>query len=229
MRPQPKWLRALGNTRDGVFISDATQRIVFWNKGAERLLGHTRSEVLGRQCHKVIAGRVRNKRWCRPDCQVRRCLQRGTELENFDLLTSTKGGQAVWVNVSIIGLPQKQQVLTLHLLRDINHQKRLERAVDHIARTLKVYGVLPDQTQEARSPGRKTEPPYSLSAGKPALTARELEIFGFLSHGFSTLAIADRLGLSQHTVRNHIKNALRKSGLRSRAEAVSFAIRNGLL
>ena len=58
MSPQPKWLRAPGNTRDGAFISDATQRILFWNKGAERLLGYTQSEVYGRQCHKVIAGRI---------------------------------------------------------------------------------------------------------------------------------------------------------------------------
>lgn len=126
MRYQAKWLRALGNTGDGVFVVDAAQRIVFWNKGAERLLGYTEGEVLNRSCHEVIAGRLRSgKVWCRSDCEVQGCVQHGIPVHNFDLLTSTKQGQNLCVNVSIIALARQDQSLTLHLMRDVTRREQV--------------------------------------------------------------------------------------------------------
>jgi DNA-binding NarL/FixJ family response regulator len=61
-----------------------------------------------------------------------------------------------------------------------------------------------------------------------ALTPREFEVIQLLAHGRSTGEIVDELVVSIHTVRNHVRNILAKLGARSRVEAVSIAIREGL-
>jgi two-component system, NarL family, nitrate/nitrite response regulator NarL len=61
------------------------------------------------------------------------------------------------------------------------------------------------------------------------LTPRELEVLRLLSEGLGARAIADRVGLSVHTVRDHIKSVLRKLAAHSQLEAVVTATRRGLV
>lgn len=63
----------------------------------------------------------------------------------------------------------------------------------------------------------------------PALTPRQHEILGLLTQGLSTGAIAVRLGLSEETVRNHIRALLAALDAHSRLEAVAVARRYGLV
>jgi DNA-binding CsgD family transcriptional regulator len=53
------------------------------------------------------------------------------------------------------------------------------------------------------------------------LTHREQEVLGFLARGTTTAEMAQHLGISAHTVRDHIKALLGKVGVRSRAELVA--------
>ncbi len=66
-------------------------------------------------------------------------------------------------------------------------------------------------------------------AGRETLTEREREVLGLLSEGLTNAAIADRLVVSVHTVRNHVANLSSKLGARSKLEALSIAVREGLL
>jgi len=54
------------------------------------------------------------------------------------------------------------------------------------------------------------------------LSPRELEVMQLLLEGLTTTAIADRLSISRHTVRDHLKHLYRKTETRSRAELVSL-------
>ena len=65
--------------------------------------------------------------------------------------------------------------------------------------------------------------------GAAALTDREREILGLIAQGLSNAAMAERLVVSVNTVRNHVANLLGKLGARSKLEALSIAIREGLL
>jgi DNA-binding NarL/FixJ family response regulator len=61
------------------------------------------------------------------------------------------------------------------------------------------------------------------------LTLREKEVLSHLADGLSNAAIAQRLGLSVNTVRNHVQNVLMKLNAHSKLEAVAIATREGLL
>ena len=55
---------------------------------------------------------------------------------------------------------------------------------------------------------------------KNFLTLREREIFNLLVNNLDTEEIAEKLGISSKTVRNHISNVIQKLGLRSRSQAL---------
>jgi DNA-binding CsgD family transcriptional regulator len=57
-----------------------------------------------------------------------------------------------------------------------------------------------------------------------SLTPRESDVLRLLARGCTYEQAADRLGVSQHTVQSHIKNAYRKLGVRCAAAAVMRAI-----
>jgi DNA-binding NarL/FixJ family response regulator len=61
------------------------------------------------------------------------------------------------------------------------------------------------------------------------LTERELEILDLLAHGMSNADIAQQLTISVHTVRNHVANLSAKLGAHSKLEALSIAVREGLV
>jgi DNA-binding NarL/FixJ family response regulator len=61
------------------------------------------------------------------------------------------------------------------------------------------------------------------------LTEREREVLALVAEGLSNAAIAERLVVSVHTVRNHIASLSGKLGAHSKLEALSIAVRRGLL
>ena len=61
------------------------------------------------------------------------------------------------------------------------------------------------------------------------LTAREREVLRLLADGCSYEQIAQRLGISVHTVGTHVKNTYRKLGVRRAAHAITRAVELSLM
>jgi DNA-binding NarL/FixJ family response regulator len=61
------------------------------------------------------------------------------------------------------------------------------------------------------------------------LTAREREILQLISEGLTNSVIASRLFISVNTVRNHVQSVLAKLNAHSKLEALSIAIRDGII
>ena len=63
----------------------------------------------------------------------------------------------------------------------------------------------------------------------PPLTERELEVIRALARGMSDRQIAQSLGISEKTVRNHTSNIYRKLHIFDRTQAVIYAVREGVI
>ena len=98
----------------------------------------------------------------------------------------------------------------------VRGQAAIDPAVQHhlvnsIARTAPLEWTPPDQSR--------------LPDG---LTPREASVLALIAEGLSNAEIADRLTVSETTVKSHINHLYAKSGARDRAQAVTYAYRNGL-
>jgi len=72
-------------------------------------------------------------------------------------------------------------------------------------------------------------PPDSHEDFAEPLTPREIEVLMLLADGKGNKEIANRLKVSEHTVKFHVSSILGKLGAASRTEAVTEAIRRGLV
>lgn len=61
------------------------------------------------------------------------------------------------------------------------------------------------------------------------LTPRELEIFRLLIENETTKTIAEKLSISDKTVRNHISNVIGKLGVSSRTQAIIMLAKSGMI
>jgi DNA-binding NarL/FixJ family response regulator len=66
-------------------------------------------------------------------------------------------------------------------------------------------------------------------AAHPTLTTREIEVMELVAAGRRDKEIAVALAISDHTVRVHVKNIFAKLGVSDRTEAMSVAIRRGII
>ena len=82
-------------------------------------------------------------------------------------------------------------------------------------------------TEFAREPGEGEDDPSDGEASP--LTGRETEVLSYASEGLTDREIAQRMWLSVHTVKSHMRNILAKLHVGSRHGAADYARRKGLL
>ena len=80
--------------------------------------------------------------------------------------------------------------------------------------------------QAASAPARPGEAPGVAGPPPDGLTQREVEILGLIAQGLTNPEIAQRLFLSNHTVKTHINRIFAKTGSRDRVAAIGYAHRH---
>ena len=125
--------------------------------------------------------------------------------------------------------------MRLLLVGTPDERERLRAEIDHTSFT--VAGEFTTMA-DARSAGIEAEAILICSPGGRAFTARpfeesltprEVEVLALLAEGLSNKAIAERLGISDQTVKFHVAAICGKLGAANRTDAVRRAIRRGLV
>jgi two-component system, NarL family, response regulator LiaR len=111
-----------------------------------------------------------------------------------------------------------------YLLKDI----RPRELAESLRKAARGESVLHSQVAarmiaEVRAAKRKVPPAFA------ELTPRELQVLQLLAEGQSNTAIAEKLVLSEKTVRGYISNILSKLQMEDRTQAAVFAWRQGLM
>jgi DNA-binding CsgD family transcriptional regulator len=173
------------------------------------MLGYPAREVIGRACCDVLAGYdEHDNRLCHPGCHVRTLLGMGESVQNFDMRTRTKAGHPLWLNISVLRVPNGRSGSDIvYLFREVTAAREMMRLVHE---------------RLAAAAGRQ-------DAAAQTLTRREIEILRLLASGLRTTDIVERLHVSRATVKNHVQGILAKLGVHSRLEAVAYANRHRML
>jgi DNA-binding NarL/FixJ family response regulator len=140
----------------------------------------------------------------RPECNVVILTNHDSDSHLFDAFRF--GARGYWVKDS----PFAKLLTALRALRSgelVLSRAMTSRVVDEFYRTQL----------------HKTQDPTALDA----LTARELQVLGQLATGASNRDIAERLVISEYTVKAHVRNILDKLGLKNRSQAAGLARRLG--
>ena len=207
--PQRGLEQILAGTGDGVCAVGPGGRVVLWNRAAEKILGWSADETMGRSCCDVFVGVDEHGiRLCYQGCHVMSLVKLGEPVQHFDMQTRTKAGRPVWLNITILEAPSNGLggALVIHLFRDVTAARELLRLVH-------------DRLQAPLAPPDETT----------ALTRRELEVLHLMASGANTRALAERLHVSPATIRNHAQNIFAKLGVHSRLEAVAYATQHHLV
>lgn len=105
-----------------------------------------------------------------------------------------------------------------YLLKDMKPEELVQQVRAALAGTLAVSPALtPVLAQSLRAPARSSPPTVEL-------TAREKDVLRMLMAGHSNKRVGQKLGITEGTVKIHVKNLLHKLGVRSRVEAVVWGM-----
>jgi DNA-binding NarL/FixJ family response regulator len=123
-----------------------------------------------------------------------------------------------------------------YLLKDIRPDQLIQavREADQgkvqlhpdIAKKL-MSAIASDQQKQAatQGPGQPSHPPASPSG----LTERELEVLRWIATGLNNREIAERMFISEKTVKTHVSNVLGKLALEDRTQAAIWALKHNLV
>jgi DNA-binding NarL/FixJ family response regulator len=156
----------------------------------------------------------------------------GSEIESVLALLVANGAQVVVVCDD--PSPERlTRILSLGALGYLRHDTTPEQvfdAVESVAGGASVLG--PAATATVLDQWRlQREPATQAASGGPSttLTPREQEVLEAMGDGLSAKLIALRLGMAVKTVENHKIRVFDKLGVHTQAQAVSLAIRQGML
>ena len=190
------------------------QTIVFWNRAAERILGYSSEEVLGRRCSELLAGILADGSTadCQPQCPSIRAIQNGRLPSPKQLHLISASGEPIEVHLTpiIVGGSDGEPQLVVELFTD-------EVAESKFGETGTTAKPLPAESDSGVVPNLQR------------LTKREMEVLRLVSAGWDTPRIAYELRISPHTVLNHIRHFRRKLDAPTKLDAVVTAIRLGML
>jgi DNA-binding NarL/FixJ family response regulator len=186
-----------------------------------------------------LAGEINSQ----PDMRVaaeandgKECLERFNELlpdvTLLDLRMPNMNGLDTLKAIRAIK-PDARVIILTTLVGDVQVYRALQAgAMGYLLKSL-LQNELVD-TVRAVMNGQKRMPPeiaaeIAMHASDEDLTERELSVLRAISKGCSNKIIGAELGISEHTIKNHVQSILAKLGANDRTHAVTIALQRGFI
>lgn len=203
-----------------VVTREADHRIVSVNDAFCRLTGYPEAEVEGRPAADLPV-------WATPDHPqvLATALAEAGGFRNRDGQLAAQDGTLVDCLLSAETIRMHGDACVLWLLHDITDRRRSElelvEAIDAVMKDASwLSRSILDKLAHLRRPGTP--------APAADLTPREREILELICDDLDDAAIAERLGLSRNTVRNHVARLYAKIGVNRRSGAVIWGRERGM-
>jgi two-component system nitrate/nitrite response regulator NarL len=153
----------------------------------------------------------------------------------MDGLQATRHIKQAYGGIRIVMLTVSDDVADLFTALQFGAQGYLLKNMDPDEWLSYLRALLDDNSEVARGMADKLfarfRSPASAQTEGPSphmLTSREQEITAYVAQGDNNRVIAEKLLISEHTVKNHMKNILVKLALENRVQLTAFAIKHGL-
>jgi len=117
----------LNSIADGVFTIDTQWRITSFNPSAERITGYKREEIIGKPCHYAFRSKL-----CGEDCPLRKTIETGESIYNFEMEIINAKGEVVPISVSTALLIDEEGEIIggVETFRDLSTLKRLKEELE---------------------------------------------------------------------------------------------------
>lgn len=126
------YLELIENLTDGIYFVDRERRILYWNKGAERITGFSKEEVIGTRCLDNILTHVTDQgvNLCQSACPLLQTLQDGKNREADVFLHHRDGHrQPVQVRVAPVRNAAGEITGAVELFSDNSPSRALQQRV----------------------------------------------------------------------------------------------------
>lgn len=197
------------------------ERVLEVNQAFERLTGYEASEAVGRTAAELGL-------WTSPEdvARIAKALEASDGYKDLELKVTRKDGSPLDVLGSASLINWGGEKVRMKMFIDNTANKRTQELVSKAIKDVMADAAwfsrnIVERLSRAGDPNRQTEP-------SPELTPREQQVLARIAIGMTDKAIAEELGVSHQTVRNHVARIYAKIKVHSRSQAVVWAREKGI-
>ncbi len=146
---------------------------------------------------------------------VRIVVLTGYSEEDY-IFEALQRGASGYLSKEVSAAKVKEAIRTVHQGESLLEARITTKLIKEF---VKMQGADRSPDQEEKESGEYKDIP---------ITKREVEILRLIARGMSNVEIGAKLYISEHTVKTHVGNLLRKLGLSDRVQAVLYAVERGI-
>ncbi|MBC2710746.1 MAG: response regulator [Desulfosarcina sp.] len=124
---EEKFRKISSSAQDAIIMMDSGGNISFWNQAAEKVLGYTQGEVLGRELHSWLAPERFKERYQKGFKAFKTTGEGAVVGQTLELSALRKNGEEFPIELSVSAVKLKGRWNAIGILRDISERKRVEQ------------------------------------------------------------------------------------------------------